>query len=62
MAQHLAPPDEGLVTYDDRSPQTETCAKHVAAFLTWAAEPHLGLAFAALLCFVKGGVWSSVDH
>jgi ubiquinol-cytochrome c reductase cytochrome b/c1 subunit len=60
------------VTYDDDSPQTtEQYARDVAAFLMWAAEPHLEarkrigfqvivflVIFAGLLYFTKKKVWS----
>jgi ubiquinol-cytochrome c reductase cytochrome c1 subunit len=73
----MTPPlADGVVTYDDKSPQTiEQYAKDVSAFLMWAAEPHLDqrksvgrgvlaflIVFAALLYFVKREIWSSVDH
>jgi cytochrome c1 len=64
----------GGVTYDDGSPQTtEQYARDVAAFLMWAAEPHLNerkrvgfqvmvflIIFAGLLYFTKKKVWSAV--
>ncbi|QLF70978.1 cytochrome c1 [Peteryoungia desertarenae] len=39
----MGPPlSDGLVTYDDGSPETvDQYAQDVAAFLMWAAEPHL---------------------
>jgi len=66
----------GGVTYDDGSPQTtEQYAKDVAAFLMWAAEPHLNtrkrvgfqvmvflVIFAGLLYFTKKKVWSAVKQ
>ena len=65
---------DGQVDYDDGSPQTvEQYAKDVAAFLMWAAEPHLDarkrigfqvmiflIVFAGLLYFTKKKVWSAV--
>lgn len=37
-----APLADGLVTYDDGSPETlDQYARDVAAFMMWAAEPHL---------------------
>ena len=62
------------VTYDDGTPTSpEQYAKDVAAFLMWAAEPHLEarkrigfqvmiflIVFAGLLYFTKKKVWSSV--
>lgn len=73
----MTPPlADGVVTYDDKSPQTvEQYARDVSAFLMWAAEPHLDqrksvgrgvlaflFVFAALLYFVKREIWSTVDH
>jgi len=69
----MPPPlQPGQVTYDDGSPQTiEQYSKDVAAFLMWAAEPHLDarkrigfqvmiflLVFAGLMYFTKKKVWS----
>ena len=62
------------VVYDDGTPTTpEQYAKDVAAFLMWAAEPHLVarkrlgfqvmiflIVFAGLLYFTKKKVWSDV--
>jgi ubiquinol-cytochrome c reductase cytochrome b/c1 subunit len=62
------------VAYDDGTPaSTEQYAKDVAAFLMWAAEPHLEarkrigfqvmiflIVFAGLLYFTKKKVWSAV--
>jgi ubiquinol-cytochrome c reductase cytochrome b/c1 subunit len=62
------------VTYDDGSPQTVAqYSKDVAAFMMWAAEPHLDarkrigfqviiflLVFAGLMYFTKKKVWSAV--
>jgi ubiquinol-cytochrome c reductase cytochrome c1 subunit len=43
QALAMAPPlSDGQVTYDDGTPQTlDQYSKDVAAFLMWAAEPHL---------------------
>jgi len=68
MPQPLFP---GQVTYDDGSPQTvEQYSQDVAAFLMWAAEPHLDqrkrigfqvmiylIVFAGLLYFTKKKIW-----
>jgi cytochrome c1 len=68
------PLDDGLVTYSDGSPQTvDQYARDVAAFLAWAAEPHLEarkriglqvfvfiIAFAGLMYFTKQRVWSAL--
>ena len=71
----MPPPlQDGQVTYDDGSPQTVVqYSKDVAAFLMWAAEPHLVqrkrvgfqvmiflIVFAGLLYFTKKKVWSAV--
>lgn len=70
------PLQDGQVTYDDGSPQTlDQYAKDVAAFLMWAAEPHLEarkrigfqvmiflIVFAGLLYFTKKKVWKEVEH
>jgi ubiquinol-cytochrome c reductase cytochrome b/c1 subunit len=71
----MPPPlQDGQVTYDDGSPQTVAqYAKDVAAFMMWAAEPHLDarkrigfqviiflLVFAGLMYFTKKKVWSAV--
>ena len=67
------PLTDGQVTFDDGSPQTvEQYSKDVAAFLMWAAEPHLEarkrigfqamiflVVFAGLLYFTKRRVWSN---
>src|SRR5215471_6415088 len=64
---------DGRVTYDDGSPQTiEQYSKDVAAFLMWAAEPHLEarkrigfqvmiflVVFTGLLYFTKKKVWAN---
>ena len=71
MPQPLQP---GQVTYDDASPQTvEQYSKDVAAFMMWAAEPHLDarkrigfqvmiflIVLAGLMYFTKKKVWSAV--
>ena len=69
----MAPPlSDGAVTYDDKSPETvDQYAHDVAAFLMWAAEPHLEerkrtgfmvmiflLIFTALLYLTKKSVYS----
>ena len=68
------PITEGQVTYDDGAPQTlEQYSHDVAAFMAWAAEPHmvarkrLGfqvmiflLVLSGLLYFTKKKVWSAV--
>jgi len=68
------PLSDGQVTYDDGSPQTvEQYSQDVAAFLEWAAEPHLVarkrigfqvmiflVVFAGLLYFTKKRVWADV--
>jgi len=73
----MAPPlSEGIVTYDDGSPETvDQYSKDVSAFLMWTAEPHMTdrkslgfkviiflLIFSALLYLTKKAVWSRVDH
>lgn len=73
----MPPPlQAGQVKYDDGSPETVSqYSKDVAAFLTWAAEPHmiarkrLGfqvmiflIVFAGLLYFTKKKVWHDVHH
>jgi cytochrome c1 len=68
MPQPLFP---GQVTYDDGSPQTvEQYSQDIAAFLMWAAEPHLDqrkrigfqvmiylIVMAGLLYFTKKKIW-----
>jgi ubiquinol-cytochrome c reductase cytochrome c1 subunit len=70
------PLSDGQVTYDDGSPETVDQYSHdVAAFLMWAAEPHLAerkqmgltvmvflLLFGGLLYLTKRKVWSQVAH
>jgi cytochrome c1 len=71
----MPPPlQAGQVTFDDGSPATlEQYSKDIAAFLMWAAEPHLMarkrigfqvmiflIVLAGLLYFTKKKVWSDV--
>jgi ubiquinol-cytochrome c reductase cytochrome c1 subunit len=73
----MPPPlSDGAVTYNDGAPQTTVqYAKDVAAFMMWAAEPHLNdrkavgrgvvaflIVFAGLLYFTKRKIWSNVAH
>jgi ubiquinol-cytochrome c reductase cytochrome c1 subunit len=73
----MAPPlSDDQVTYDDGSPQTvDQYSRDVAAFLMWAAEPHLEdrkktgfrvmvflVLFAGLVYATKRKVWSNVAH
>jgi ubiquinol-cytochrome c reductase cytochrome c1 subunit len=73
----MAPPlSDGQVTYDDGSPETvDQYARDVAAFLMWAAEPHLVqrkqlgfqvmvflVLFAGLVYLTKRKVWANVAH
>jgi ubiquinol-cytochrome c reductase cytochrome b/c1 subunit len=67
------PLTDGQVTYDDGTPETvEQYSKDIAAFLMWAAEPHLEarkrvgfqvmiflIVFAGLLYFTKRKVWAN---
>ncbi|EGP08705.1 ubiquinol--cytochrome c reductase cytochrome B subunit [Bradyrhizobiaceae bacterium SG-6C] len=67
------PLSDGQVTFDDGSPATvQQYAKDVAAFLMWAAEPHLEarkrtglqvmlflIVFCGLLYFTKKKVWAN---
>src|SRR4051812_28901534 len=67
---------DGRVEYTDGTPATlDNYAKDVAAFLAWAAEPHLDarkrigfqvmiflLIFAGLMYFTKKKVWHDVHH
>jgi len=77
IALSMAPPlFEGMVTYDDGTPETvDQYAKDVTAFLMWAAEPKLEarkslgfkvivflLIFAGLMYLTKKSVWSRVEH
>jgi ubiquinol-cytochrome c reductase cytochrome b/c1 subunit len=68
------PLQDGQVTYDDGAPQTvQQYGEDVAAFLEWAAEPHLVqrkrigfqvmvflIVFSGLLYFTKKKVWADV--
>lgn len=71
----MAPPlSDGQITYDDGSPETvDQYARDIAAFLMWAAEPHLEerkktgfrvmvflILFAGLVYAVKRKIWASV--
>lgn len=71
----MAPPlADDLVEYDDGTPQTvDQYAKDIAAFMMWAAEPHLVerkamgfkvmaflLLFAAMLYLTKKKIWSAL--
>jgi ubiquinol-cytochrome c reductase cytochrome b/c1 subunit len=70
------PIEDGRVEYTDGTPATlDNYAKDVAAFMMWAAEPHLEarkrigfqtmiflLVFAGLLYFAKKKVWSTAPH
>jgi ubiquinol-cytochrome c reductase cytochrome b/c1 subunit len=70
----MPPPPLSSVTYTDGTANTpEQVAKDVAAFLMWAAEPHLEarkrlgmqvmfflIVFAGLLYFTKKKVWSNL--
>ena len=73
----VKPLSDGQVAYSDGSPQTvDQYARDVAAFLHWAAEPHLEarkrigfqvmiflIVFAGLMYFTKKKVWSQAkDH
>lgn len=69
------PLQDGQVTYDDGAPQTvDQYSKDVAAFLMWAAEPHLVqrkrlgfqvmiflIVLAGLMYFTKKKVWHEVE-
>ena len=71
-----SPLSDGLVTYEDGSPETvDQYAKDISAFMMWAAEPGLAerkqrgfvvllflIIFAGLLYFTKKKVWSDVAH
>ncbi len=71
-----APLSDDQVTYDDGSPQTvDQYSRDVAAFLMWAAEPHLEarkqtgfsvmvflVLFAGLVYLTKRKVWAKVAH
>lgn len=71
----MAPPlSDGLVTYEDGTPQvTAQYAKDVSAFLTWAAEPEMEqrkkmgvkvlmflVIFAGIMYAVKRQIWKNV--
>ncbi len=70
------PMEDGRVEYADGTPATlDNYAKDVAAFMMWAAEPHLEarkrlgfqvmiflLVFTGLLYFAKKKVWSTAPH
>ncbi len=73
----MPPPlSEGLVTYDDGSPETmEQYAKDISAFLMWAAEPHMEarkqtgfvafiflVLFAGLVFLTKRKIWAGEAH
>lgn len=73
----MPPPlQDGQVAYDDGAPQTvNQYATDVAAFLMWAAEPHLEarkeigfrvmiflLLFGVLVYLTKRKVWADVAH
>ncbi|MBN9673655.1 cytochrome c1 [Roseibium aggregatum] len=71
-----APLFDELVEYTDGTPMTvDHYAKDVAAFMMWAAEPHLEerkkigfrvmvflIFFAGMLYFTKKKLWRNVDH
>jgi ubiquinol-cytochrome c reductase cytochrome b/c1 subunit len=72
----MPPPlQAGQVTYDDGAPQTlEQYSKDIAAFLMWAAEPHLVarkrmgmqvmvflIVLAGLMYFTKKKVWHELE-
>lgn len=73
----MAPPlSDELVEYTDGTPMTvDQYAHDVAAFMMWAAEPHLEarkktgfrvmiflIVFAGLLYFTKKTLWRNVEH
>lgn len=73
----MAPPlSDELIEYEDGTPMTvDQYAHDVAAFMMWAAEPHLEarkkigfrvmvflVFFAGLLYFTKKSLWKNVDH
>jgi ubiquinol-cytochrome c reductase cytochrome c1 subunit len=73
----MAPPlSDGQVTYDDGSPEkVDQYAKDVAAFLMWAAEPHLEerkrtgfmvlvflVIFTGLIYLTKRSVYANKEH
>ena len=76
-ALRMPPPlSDGLVEYSDGAPQTEDqYARDVAAFMMWAAEPHLVerkatgfvvmiflVVFAVMLYLVKRRIWAGTPH
>ncbi|APH73162.1 cytochrome c1 [Aquibium oceanicum] len=73
----MAPPlSDDIVTYDDGAPQTvEQYSRDVAAFMMWAAEPHMEerkrtgfsvmvflVIFAGLVYLTKRKVWHELAH
>ncbi|MEX0404681.1 cytochrome c1 [Aquibium sp. LZ166] len=73
----MAPPlSDDVVTYDDGAPQTvDQYSRDVAAFMMWAAEPHLEdrkrtgfrvmiflVIFAGLVYLTKRKVWHQLAH
>lgn len=70
------PLSDGQVTYEDGSPETvEQYSRDIAAFLMWAAEPHLEerkktgfsvivflILFGGLVYLTKRKVWASTPH
>jgi ubiquinol-cytochrome c reductase cytochrome c1 subunit len=77
----MPPPDQiglaaGDVTYDDGSPETvDQYARDIAAFMMWAAEPHMEdrkktgfrvlvflVLFGALIYLTKRKIWANVAH
>ena len=70
------PLSDGQVSFDDGAPETvDQYAHDVAAFLMWAAEPHMEarkrmgfnvlvflVLFGVLVYLTKRKVWSKVDH
>lgn len=71
-----SPLSDGQITYDDGSPETvDQYARDVAAFMMWAAEPHMVerkktgfmvisflLIFSALMYLTKKAVYANRDH
>ncbi|EJF83997.1 hypothetical protein MCU_00665 [Bartonella elizabethae Re6043vi] len=72
----MAPPlSDGVVTYEDGTPQTvEHYARDVAAFLMWAADPHMEIRkktgfrvilfliiFAGLVYILKNRIWCGLE-
>jgi ubiquinol-cytochrome c reductase cytochrome c1 subunit len=73
----MAPPlSDGQITYDDGSPETlDQYSKDVAAFMMWAAEPHMEerkrtgfmvmvflLIFSSLMYLTKKAIYANKDH